>query len=117
VKRIRVGLAARLLEGEVHVVPFGRDADGYVREALVLRDQGGVLRAYRNLCKHLPIPLDGGSRRFMDADGRHLECGTHGAAYRPEDGLCVAGPCEGERLDVLDLEVDADGTVHLRVPD
>ncbi|MFW6066706.1 MAG: Rieske (2Fe-2S) protein [Myxococcota bacterium] len=107
--RIHVCASAELVPGTVLVVPLGRDDEGYTREALVLRDQGGTVRAYLNLCKHLPIPLDGGSRRFLGRDGRHLECGTHGATYRIEDGLCVAGPCEGARLDAIRVEETAEG--------
>jgi nitrite reductase/ring-hydroxylating ferredoxin subunit len=116
VKRIPITLPADFAPGQVHVVPLGRDPDGYMREALIVRDVTGTLRAYRNLCKHLPIPLDGGSREFMDASGQYLECGTHGATYRPEDGLCIAGPCEGERLDPLAL-VDDDGQLTLHLPE
>lgn len=110
-KALRVCDPAELERGDVKVVRIGRDPDGYVREALVLRDHGGTVRAYLNQCKHLPIPLDGGSRRFFDPDGRLLECGTHGASYRLEDGLCIAGPCEGERLDALPVEETAEGIV------
>ncbi len=30
-------------------------------------------------------------------------CRNHGAVFRPEDGRCVAGPCEGESLTPLDV--------------
>jgi len=93
-------------------VPLAPDAEGRPREAIVLRDGRGVPRAYVNLCKHLPIPLDAGSRDFIAVDGTHLLCGTHGALYRREDGLCVDGPCEGESLDALEL-VDDDGQLVL----
>lgn len=114
--QLPIDLPGDLAPGEVYVVRLGRDGDGYAREALVLRDANGALRCYRNLCKHLPIPLDGGTRRFMDPTGRYLECGTHGATYRPEDGLCVAGPCEGERLDALPL-VEENGRLLIRIPE
>lgn len=99
--KLRVCASSELPSGSIRVVMLGRDEDGYVREALVLRDHSGIIRAYHNRCKHLPIPLDGGSRRFLGRDGVHIECATHGATYRLEDGVCIAGPCEGERLDAL----------------
>jgi nitrite reductase/ring-hydroxylating ferredoxin subunit len=114
--RVDAGDEDEIRAGTVRAVPIGRDADGYVQEVIVLRDGAGVLRAYHNVCKHLPIPLDGGSRRFLDPSGRFLECGTHGATYRPEDGLCIAGPCEGERLDPVPLEIEG-GRVYLRLAD
>jgi nitrite reductase/ring-hydroxylating ferredoxin subunit len=105
-----------LAPAEVRVVCLPKGQDGRPREALVLRDHGGELHAYLNLCQHLPVPLDGGSRRFLSRDGAHLECGTHGARYRLEDGYCVDGPCEGEQLQPIAFEIRA-GVIHLHPPD
>jgi nitrite reductase/ring-hydroxylating ferredoxin subunit len=105
--RIAAGRASELTPGAVRVVqlpPEGR----IPREALVVRDASGVLRAYLNRCQHLPIPLDGGSRRFLARDGAHLQCGTHGARYRLSDGHCIEGPCLGRSLIALELEQSGD---------
>ncbi|MFO0693358.1 MAG: Rieske (2Fe-2S) protein [Polyangiales bacterium] len=99
---------SELDQGRVVARPLGRDAEGRPFEALVLRDVAGRVRAYRNLCQHIPLPLDGGSKSYLDATGGFLLCGLHGALYRREDGLCVRGPCEGESLEDLDVEVDGD---------
>ncbi len=58
-------------------------------------------RAYRNVCPHVSIPLDRGGEPLLTADGLFLVCRNHGALFAPEDGLCVAGPCQGESLDPL----------------
>ena len=39
-----------------------------------------------------------------------LFCTGHGALFRPADGVCVAGPCEGEGLSPWPVEV-RDGAV------
>ncbi len=97
-------------EGECLSVSIGRDERGFPVDALVVRD-GARLCAYVNICKHIAIPLDAGTGDFLD-DEAHLVCITHGALYRISDGLCVAGPCEGESLDQVVVEEDADGA-HL----
>ena len=79
----------------------------------MLRDADGALRAYRNLCKHLPILLDAGSGQYLTPDGRELLCNTHGARYRREDGLCVHGPCMGASLEEVPLLVEGDSLVVL----
>ena len=81
------------------------------REAIVLCDSHGW-RAFLNRCRHLPIPLDAGSRNVLAADGRHFLCRTHGALYRIADGTCVQGPCGGQSLERVALELDA-GRVYL----
>jgi len=73
----------------------GRD----VRGLLVATPDGA--RAFRNLCPHVPIPLDRDGEPLLSADGLFLVCRNHGAVFRPEDGRCVAGPCEGESLMAL----------------
>jgi nitrite reductase/ring-hydroxylating ferredoxin subunit len=112
--RIPAGSASDLGRDTVRVVALPKERGRIPREALVLRDRAGVVRAYLNRCQHLPIPLDGGSRRFWSADGEHLLCGTHGAHYRREDGLCVLGPCYGASLIALELERDGD-ELHIRL--
>ena len=106
--RVDAGLAADIVEGIARVVPLPPDAAGLRREAIVLRDAAGVLRAYLNRCQHLPIPLDSGSRAFFGPDGRFLVCKTHGASYQLDDGMCVAGPCIGRALTALPLLLDGE---------
>lgn len=91
----------------------GHDSEGRPREVLVLATPDGEPRAYLNRCRHLPIPLDGGSREFLTDDGTHLRCGTHGAIYRLDDGYCVEGPCEGTWLERVPLRIDDEGFVVL----
>jgi nitrite reductase/ring-hydroxylating ferredoxin subunit len=84
-------------------------------EGILLRLPDGGVRAYRNECRHLPMPLDDREPgELWDQAGRHLVCNSHGARYRPEDGLCVSGPCEGSHLKELPIEV-RDGEVYLDV--
>ncbi len=103
----RVCREDQLTHGEVRTASLGVDEDGRPIQALVLRDETGSLVAYRNLCRHLPVPLDGGTGELLTDDRRYLVCGTHGATYRLGDGVCVEGPCEGAALESLRLRVEA----------
>jgi nitrite reductase/ring-hydroxylating ferredoxin subunit len=85
----------------------------FEEEGILLRLAGGEVRAYKNECRHLPMPLDEREpRELWDEAGRFLVCSSHGARYRPEDGLCVTGPCEGSHLKPLPIVV-RDGVVLL----
>ena len=92
-----------LRDGVVRTTRLGLDDDGIPIVALLLRDENGIIVAYRNLCRHLPVPLDGGTGELLTDDGAHLICGTHGAIYRLFDGYCVDGPCEGLSLQPLSV--------------
>lgn len=109
---VRVCRVDELEAGRAAVVSMGRDRYGLPLQGLVVIDASGTPRAYMNVCKHLPIPLDGGTGDFFDDTRTHLFCGTHGAMYRLEDGMCVAGPCTGEKLDTVPIEI-RDGVVFL----
>lgn len=112
--QVRVGARNEIRAGEVTVVALPRGADRRPREALVLLGSDGEPRAYLNRCRHLPIPLDAGSRRFLAEDGEHLLCGTHGALYRQDDGVCVAGPCLHLALEALPI-LEENGVLFLLV--
>ena len=106
--------ADELPRGVVRTAHLGLDDSGLPIMALVLRDEGGTIRAYRNLCRHLPVPLDGGTGELLSDDGAHLICGTHGATYRLTDGYCVEGPCEGLALQRLYCR-EQDGDLYVSV--
>lgn len=96
----RVGeLAATGARGVMH--------DG--RDIVVVESPDGV-RAYLNACPHIGTPLETFPDRFFDAARALLVCSTHGARFRPGDGVCVSGPCVGKRLTVVPVDV-TDGVV------
>lgn len=86
---------------------FAGESRGETVEGFVVR-YGGRFFAYLNECRHLPLSLDGGSGQFFDEDRRHFLCVHHGALYRPEDGLCIDGPCVGQKLEALRVVEDRD---------
>lgn len=80
-----------------------RDASGRPVRVFAVR-RGDALWAYVNVCPHRGTPLDWRPHDFLDREGRHIVCATHGAVFRVEDGACIAGPCPGEQLTPLPLE-------------
>jgi nitrite reductase/ring-hydroxylating ferredoxin subunit len=102
-QRVYVGTLAELNAQRWLLAHLAPDPYGRPREGIVLLDEGDHPRAYLNQCRHLPIPLDSGSRQFF-AFGE-LQCATHGARYRLRDGFCVSGPCRGASLFALPVEI------------
>ena len=92
-------------------VRFSIDSDRGALPAFVVRYRGKV-HAYLNRCAHVHVELDAEQGEFFDIAGLYLVCGTHGAAYAPESGYCVIGPCKGQRLRKLPVE-EREGSVYL----
>lgn len=85
-------------------------------ESLILHraDDGGV-RAWLNVCPHAGRRLDWAPGRFLRGKDGLLVCAVHGASFDLRDGLCIAGPCRGERLREVPVVV-RDGRVFLASP-
>ncbi len=82
-------------------------------EGILLRLASGEVRAYLNECRHLPMRLDSEQPNDLwDETGDLLCCSVHGAKFRPQDGLCVAGLCAGEHLHTLPIKI-MNGEVYL----
>lgn len=78
-------------------------------DSLILLNLGGRVCAYLNVCPHAGRALNWAPGRFLYAHGQ-LVCAAHGAAFQPEDGLCIGGPCRGSHLTAVPVEV-RDGAV------
>lgn len=109
--RKQLTAAAAVPEGQAVKFQFVRN--GKSVHGFLARYQGQLF-AYENRCRHLPLSLDYGDGRFFSRDGTHFICQTHGALYDPVSGLCIRGPCQGEKLKPLPIEVE-DGFVWLNL--
>ncbi len=74
--------------------------------------QGDAVLVYVNSCPHIGTPLDWTPDRFLSADGRRIVCATHGAEFPIADGVCIRGPCRGDRLEPVAVEIE-DGTIYV----
>lgn len=96
--------------GAVSAIPDGGAigaavAVGDQEVPLILTRRGESVSVFVNRCPHVGVGLDWVPGRFMDPDGRLLQCAMHGAQFRPADGFCVAGPCAGQSLIPLPARV------------
>ena len=92
----------RLQEGtllEVEAV-VGGDA-----ESVILHRRGDAVRAWLNVCPHAGRRLDWAPGQFLTTRDGLLVCAAHGASFELEHGTCVAGPCRGDALRPVAVEV------------
>jgi nitrite reductase/ring-hydroxylating ferredoxin subunit len=74
--------------------------------------QGDAIFVYVNACPHIGTPLEWTADRFLSHDGSLIICATHGAEFRIADGECLRGPCFGERLEPVMIQIK-DGTIFV----
>ena len=93
---------------------FNVEGSGIAQRLIIVR-QGDGVKAYINLCPHIGSRLDGDVGQFLDdEDPTMLLCDSHAALFRIEDGVCVKGPCEGDKLFPADVTVVGNAVVYVR---
>lgn len=70
----------------------------------IVRTATGVA-AFVNYCPHAGHPLNIRPNRFLTPDGNLILCCSHGALFARDNGLCIAGPCQGQKLTSIPVEV------------
>lgn len=82
------------------------------RHSFILTRSGDRIAAFRNKCPHAGYPLQRADGRILVQENRYLVCTAHGASFTL-DGACAGGPCNGEGLERVNVEV-RDGAVLTR---
>ena len=71
----------------------------------VVRKSGEVF-GFEDRCPHAAMPLALLPHRYLTREGDLILCASHGALFRPADGLCVAGPCAGRALSPWPVRIE-----------
>ncbi|KGM57384.1 ferredoxin [Lysobacter arseniciresistens ZS79] len=96
---------AHLADGGFGEVEATVDGDS---ESLILYRQGDEVRAWMNICPHAGRRLDWAPGQFLTSRDGLLVCAAHGASFELQGGECTAGPCRGESLRQVAVEVRDD---------
>lgn len=88
--------------------PLDGIADGAARNFVLQmragRFHGFVVRrgdsavGYVDRCPHMGVPMTQVLDDYLTPSGDLIACAWHGALFAIDDGLCVGGPCAGQRL-------------------
>jgi nitrite reductase/ring-hydroxylating ferredoxin subunit len=60
--------------------------------------QGTAVHGYVDRCPHAGVPMAQQLDNYLTPGGDLIVCSWHGALFRIGDGLCIGGPCVGQRL-------------------
>jgi len=93
---------------DVRLCPIDQIADPGARNfVLQIRDaffhgfvvrRGDQVHGFVDSCPHMGLPLSQKLDDYLTPRKDYIVCAWHGALFRPEDGVCVGGPCTGQRL-------------------
>jgi nitrite reductase/ring-hydroxylating ferredoxin subunit len=100
---VRLGALEQIADGK---------ARNYVLQMRAGRFHGFIVRrgdavfGYVDRCPHAGVPLAQVLDNYLTPGGDHIVCSWHGALFTIDDGLCVGGPCVGQRLTPWPVVVD-----------
>jgi nitrite reductase/ring-hydroxylating ferredoxin subunit len=89
--------------GPLDLIPDGK-ARNFVLQLRAGRFHGFVVRrgeaviGYVDRCPHAGVPMAQQLDEYLTPAGDLIVCAWHGALFRIDDGLCLGGPCVGQRL-------------------
>lgn len=74
-------------------------------QRLVAVKKNGQIYVYVNSCPHIGIDLEFQPDQFLDIESQFIQCANHGALFEIETGDCISGPCSGQTLKPVPIEV------------
>ena len=81
---------------------FSIKVDNDTIELFLVKEENEIY-AYQNKCPHTGVTLNWQPDQFLSHDHHFIQCSTHGALFRINDGFCVRGPCNGASLKAITL--------------
>ncbi|MFC1588888.1 Rieske (2Fe-2S) protein [Pseudomonadota bacterium] len=86
--------------------------------AIFVVHKDGKFHAFINRCPHTGINLEWQPDQFLDKDQAFIQCSSHGALFEIDTGHCIHGPCAGDSLTPVQIEViDSSLVARLPTPD
>ena len=83
---------------------FSTEETGADQEVFIINKHGKFC-AYINSCPHTGAPLEWMPHQFLSLDGESIQCSLHGARFTIDEGHCIQGPCIGQGLAPITLEI------------
>jgi len=80
--------------------------DALISLMLLLKDD--KFTAFKNSCPHQGRRMNYSLGQFLITSEGNLVCPAHGAEFKPDDGLCINGPCLGQSLEFIHIQLNDD---------
>lgn len=76
----------------------GFDPEGRGQASVFAVRRADTVHVYADRCPHHGTAMAWRRNEYLNAAGDRIVCAAHGAQFEIESGLCVLGPCLGDRL-------------------
>jgi nitrite reductase/ring-hydroxylating ferredoxin subunit len=88
-------------------------ARGFPASGIFVVRHRGQVHGWRDACPHYgDTPLAWRRDAYLNADATRIVCSSHGAQFLPDSGLCTLGPCLGQSLTRVPVQVAANGDLE-----
>ena len=78
--------------------------NGEILDIFVVK-KDGQFHAFINRCPHTGVNMEWLEDQFLDRDQNYVQCTTHDALFEIETGHCIHGPCAGDNLTPVKIEI------------
>jgi nitrite reductase/ring-hydroxylating ferredoxin subunit len=92
----------------------GFEPRGEGEHALFVVRRGNALYAYRDRCPHQGARMAWRRHAYLNGAGDRIVCYAHGAEFDIASGRCLLGPCIGQSLEPLNLEITERGEIYVK---
>lgn len=108
--------------GRMDAIPDGEargyDPQGLGRDTIFVVRRGNELHGWQDRCPHEgETPLPWRRHAYLNARKTRIVCFAHGAQFDVASGVCLLGPCVGEALTPVVLELSEAGDIWMKVPE
>jgi nitrite reductase/ring-hydroxylating ferredoxin subunit len=83
------------------------------RDTVFVVRRGETVRLWADRCPHHGTPMPWRKDAYLNAAGDRIVCAAHGALFEIDSGLCVQGPCLGDRLRPVPFTLTQNGDLLL----
>jgi nitrite reductase/ring-hydroxylating ferredoxin subunit len=110
---VTTGSRRLLVEDLASGTARGFDPSEADEDPLFVVRRGDTWYAYRDRCPHENTRLPWRRDAYLNCAGDRIVCYAHGAEFDIATGQCLLGPCLGQSLDPVKLEITERGEIHV----
>lgn len=91
----------------------GFDPQRTGQDSVLVVRLGERVFAWVDRCPHHGTPMAWRKNAYLNAAGDRIVCAAHGAQFAIDTGVCTLGPCLGDALTPVPLQIHNNGEVHM----